>query len=50
MKICITMDLLSELSDPDHEMGVTEACYEELTDALSSFGDNIEVTKAEPLT
>jgi hypothetical protein len=46
VKIRITMDVADELADPDHEMGVTEEGYEVITDALMSYGDDVEIHKA----
>jgi hypothetical protein len=44
-KIRITMEIAEEYSDPDHEMGVTEQAYEEISDALMSYGDDIDIQK-----
>jgi hypothetical protein len=45
MKIRITMEVADEYSDPDHDMGVTEAAYEEIVDALMGYGDDVEIKK-----
>lgn len=45
-KITITMDLDDEYADPDHKMGVTEEGYEGISEALSGFGTNIDVSAA----
>ncbi len=47
MRIMITMDIDGEYVDPGHPIGVTEAGYDALTAALSSLGDNIDVSRAE---
>lgn len=44
-KIRITMDVDDEYADPDHEMGITEQGYQEISDALSSYGDDIDIQK-----
>lgn len=46
MKITITLDLDPVYADPDHPMGVTEEGYNQLSDALSAFGTDIEVQQA----
>jgi len=43
MRICITMTVAQELADSGHPMGVTEPAYCQITEALSSFGDDISV-------
>lgn len=45
-KIIVTMEIPDDLADPGHPMGITEGCYEELTDALNEFGDVLDVKAA----
>lgn len=47
MKIIITMNVGDEYADPGHAMGVTEAGYDALNDALGDLGTDIDVRKAE---
>jgi hypothetical protein len=47
MKIRITMTVDPEYADPGHAMGVTEAGYEAICEALGELGDDIDVA-AEP--
>lgn len=46
MKIIITMELDSEYTDPDHEMGVTEEGFIKITDLLERVGTDIDVSRA----
>lgn len=47
MKIIITCDIDDEFADPDHEMGVTEAGYLAISDALMAVGaDDIDIKAA----
>jgi hypothetical protein len=39
------MEIDEEHVDPAHEMGITEDAYLEISDALSAFGDDIEIRK-----
>jgi hypothetical protein len=45
MKIRITMEIADDYADPSHEMGVTEKGYEEIVDALMSYGEDVEIRK-----
>ena len=47
MKIVITMTIDSEFEDAHHPMGVTEAGYDKITDALFDLGSDIEVNRGE---
>lgn len=49
MKIAITLDIAPEYADSDHEMGITTEAFEALLDALSAFGDDIEINKVDDL-
>lgn len=44
-KIKITMELDDDFADPDHPTGVTEEASESITDALNSFGFDIDIEK-----
>lgn len=44
-KIQITMTVDDEYADPGHEMGITESAYEDLSDALGNFGEDIDIHK-----
>lgn len=46
VKITITMDLDDGYAEPDHKMGISEAGFTALLDALDRFGTNIDVAKA----
>lgn len=46
MKITITLDLDPAYADPGHPMGITEEGYDQLNDALSALGTDIEVQQA----
>jgi hypothetical protein len=39
------MDIADEYADPDHDMGITEEAYEQITDALMGFGDDVDIRK-----
>lgn len=45
MKIQITLEVYDEAADPDDETGVTNETFEQLFDALSHFGENIDIRK-----
>lgn len=45
-RIVITMNLDPEFADEGHEMGVTEAGYEQIVDMLGCIGDDIDVRQA----
>ena len=47
MRITITMEIDPEFADPDHEMGVTEDGYREITEALEPLGTDISVARAD---
>jgi hypothetical protein len=47
MKIRITMDIDPGYADPGHAMGVTEAGYDAICDALGDLGTSIDVTREE---
>ena len=45
MKIQITFEVYDESADPDDETGVTNEVWEEIYDALSHHGEDIDVRK-----
>ena len=45
MKIHITLEVYDESADPDDETGVTNEVWEEIHDALSSHGEDINIKK-----
>jgi len=47
-KIVITMRIDPEYADDDHSMGVTEAGYDKIMDALGELGDDIDVAQYVP--
>jgi hypothetical protein len=40
------MDVDDEYADPDHDMGITEQGYEQIMDALSGVGEDIDIRRA----
>jgi hypothetical protein len=46
VKITITMEIDPEYADPGHDMGVTEAGYNAICDALGGLGTNIDVMRS----
>lgn len=46
-KIRIELEIAAEYADPTHDTGVTAEGWDELHDALSGLGDDIEITKAD---
>ncbi|HEX4715288.1 MAG TPA: hypothetical protein VH164_10205 [Ktedonobacteraceae bacterium] len=44
-KIRITMEVDEEIADPNHEMGITEQGYLQISDALTDFGQDIDIQK-----
>lgn len=47
MKIVITMEVNPEFEDHDHETGVTEYGYREITDTLMPLGAVLDVARAD---
>ncbi len=45
MKVQITLEVYDDAADPDDETGVTNEVFEEIFDALSRFGENIDIRK-----
>lgn len=46
-KITITLYLYNEFSDKNDETGLTEEAYLELSGELSSFGEIVDIERAE---
>jgi hypothetical protein len=46
MTVIIELVPFDECADPGHEMGLTEAAYEQLVDALGQIGEVATVRKA----
>lgn len=47
MKIQITFEVYDEAADPDDATGVTGEAFEQLFDAISHFGENIDISKSD---
>ncbi len=47
MKIRITFEVHDESADPDDITGVTNEAWEEIFDAISSHGEEIDIKKDE---
>jgi hypothetical protein len=47
LKITITMIVDDDIADPEDRMGVTEAGYDAILEALTPFGDNIDVARVD---
>lgn len=47
MKICIEMEVDLDFQDPDHDTGLTEEGYLEITKALSPFAFDFKFEKVE---
>lgn len=44
-KVRITMEVDDEYADPDHEMGLTEEAYLQLSSVLGEFGEDIDIKR-----
>jgi len=47
VKVQITLDVDDQFADPDHEFGLTDEAWLEITEFLGNFGEDVTTIKVE---